>query len=402
MQILLLILLIPALIFFISPLLAFFTTLFISSIYAIPKLTLTEGRGLFFLISILSIVSLAVFTASFELFGTSGHDFASYYNNYIFILEGRDYSQWFAYGGGIEFGLPILNYLISLLVDAPKPFMVFFIHSLLFNALFVLLVSKLCKYEQVSGSRVILLLILSFLYFRFYTNLNAIRQGYSSFFILFAFFSSAKSMRLFWLVIASIFHLSAIPVYFLLRYVMQINAKNFYQNVSKIFIFFTLLIISIYVLLNFTITSVLSDKLVFLVKNLTNEAMISMTVSAALKINACYLVAFVLSLNSDDKGLKFKLLILMVLTTLASPFSTFLRLLYPFSNFLQGYFIYKALSGKSKLLSIFVIVISIIISVGLLIRNPMYNSSFPVVGDSPLYFIDVLESEQGQVNRKEL
>lgn len=149
-------------------------------------------------------------------------DFAnSYYPNFLSILNKGE--GFFEYGAGVEIGLPSVHYLISLFGNV-RPHVILFVYA---ASMLILLVAWLEKYgmsyikkEDRSLIVVACLLLVSI----GFTTLLA-RQMYSSILLLYAI-SISSNKRYFFLVLAGLFHVTAIPIYFLVRFVINSPFKG--------------------------------------------------------------------------------------------------------------------------------------------------------------------------------
>lgn len=385
-----------------SPLLAIFLLFLIISILSYARINSRIAKDVFFFSSVLFVIASSLFSSSFGLFVTAGHDFASYYNNYLYILEGRDVSQWFSYGGGVEIGVPFIHWILKFIVGEPKPYLIYLCHAVILNVLLIFLIARIYRFERVSGENILILFLFVIVFYRFYAGLNAIRQGYASFFILFAFFSNSKGGKLLHLLIATLFHTTSIPIYLICVYVMKVDGRNFYKSIASLGAFIVLLVSVFIVFVKVWPLSFIVEKSLFLVSTLLSPDVILESIKAGFKVNACYFFAFLFSLFAADKSLRYKLLLLMVVTTIVSPLPSLLRVLFPFSNILQGYFLYKSLADRVKGMTLFFIFLAIVLNFALFVRNPMYNYSYQFIDTSIFYYFDALQEERKTIIREDL
>ncbi|MBL0443184.1 hypothetical protein JEO77_17420 [Aeromonas veronii] len=104
--------------------------------------------SLFFVILVLSHI---VNEVSVQKFLIREDDFTTYYSNYLDLLHGN-YEALFVFGGGIEIGLPVVNYVLSIVVDQPMPYLIQAIYIAIFMALLIYLISISPLYDLYSGN----------------------------------------------------------------------------------------------------------------------------------------------------------------------------------------------------------------------------------------------------------
>lgn len=175
-------------------------------------------------------------------------DFIGYYNNYLFFLDLNglqntlsNFWNGFIFGGGIEIGLPILNFLFSAIIQEPAPYVFKLFHLLLLQALLINLLFLISKKLSLNIHEFIILICFIYVFIKFGSLFNHLRQTYSSFFILLALFSSRKMIALLLLFTAICFHLSAIFIYPLTRWLMFSRKSYNKYLVISIIISFVLL-----------------------------------------------------------------------------------------------------------------------------------------------------------------
>lgn len=163
-------------------------------------------------LSLILVFNIAVFYASkiyFNIAPLFDDDFSRYYQNYLDVYDGISgaYSIWNKY----ELGLPLFYKLLSLLGERLLPQGVLFFTAisiaLLLYLWFELYVLKYFKKEQRAALIAFALFVDIFL-----TSIGLTRQCFSSIFILYAISTKDMRLKVFFMLVASMFHLSAIPI----------------------------------------------------------------------------------------------------------------------------------------------------------------------------------------------
>jgi hypothetical protein len=367
---------------FFSPLITLFSLqtclLFISYF----KKSNAENWLVFLGFSLILVITIANFNNSFHLFYQPGHDFSSYYNNYLKILERSPIINWFPYGNGIEVSLPLINYAISFVVNDNTPYPVFYIHCILQLSLLVILCFKIKKHESLKIDEMIVLLVFLFCFYRFYAGMNALRQGYASFFILYALFSNRKDVKILFILIASSFHITSVAIYFLCKHLKNVNSKNI-----SIFLVYFLLFIFMFLLVSalsyYYNISIIKNKISFLIFNF-NVDVIKESIINGVKISILFFFLFIYSVISKQRDNAVKFLLYISITLLLSIHPTLFRLIFPLANVLIGYFYFKQVYSKrgKKRLEVFLLVFIIVcVNSFLLFRNERYNYNFDIITD---------------------
>lgn len=211
-----------------SPLISFAYSLLVLIIFS----ELITKRNRIYL-SFCSSLSLAIIVSS-RAYGISiSDDFAnSYYNNYLGICNG-DFGNLFAYGAGIELGLPLFFLLISLIIKNASPSLLIFFVAFLCSTAYCIWVEifGLACFED---KRKALVTAYSILMLGLFYSSQLSRQFISSILILYALFSNNNKSKYAFLLLGIIFHLTAI-----LTYVVALVLKN--ADFKK----FTMLIVSL-------------------------------------------------------------------------------------------------------------------------------------------------------------
>lgn len=167
-------------------------------------------------VGFISCFSGSVVAASRKVFVVDSDDFIRYYDAYLEILrEGLGALDIFNY----EIGLFILYYFISKF-GVIDHVLLLFAAAFLPSIVFVYWVDKIgSKYFQ--EDRFGSVLAISMVFFNFFLATQLTRQFISSCFLLLAIFSLSYSYR--WLVVATAFHFSAIPMYVVSKLILRFN-----------------------------------------------------------------------------------------------------------------------------------------------------------------------------------
>lgn len=201
------------LVFAFSPPASFVVSIFIL-IFICPVLNDKHKQLLsMVLVYILAAFCLSIANASEAIIYYAESDFTTYYNNYLFFLENGFAVSGFEFGGGAEVGIPLLNYLFSLIIGEPLPYMIKFLYSMGQFSLILLLCFKIQKRHIVSTCELCFLVALILIFVKLGALQNHLRQGFSSLFILLFIFSDKKyKVRYAYFLLATAFHLSAIII----------------------------------------------------------------------------------------------------------------------------------------------------------------------------------------------
>jgi hypothetical protein len=171
--------------------------------------------------------ALIISSGSFGFFGKAD-DFVNYYNDYLSIANNSEtFSQvLMLYTSGIEFGLPLLFYVLAILFPILTPVQLMFLLSFLVSLAFALWVIKhgCQEFEASKNSGYIIALSLSLLSIAIGTQL--LRQGFSCVILLFALSQKNTTPRYALLLVAMAFHLTALPLFFIVKFVIRYKWKS--------------------------------------------------------------------------------------------------------------------------------------------------------------------------------
>jgi len=372
-----------------------------------------EHLSLFFVLLFGAFVSTAISATSHPLFLYEESDFTTYYLNYlVFYNEGLDANieEYFKFGSPIELGLPILHFLFALVIDAPYPYLVKFFHAAVQLILLLAVVMKIAKYYSLSFKELSLIYSLTLLFYKFGATLNHLVQGYSSFFILFAVFSNRKVNI--WLLFATLFHLSALLIYPLVRFLILTKSK------SKLLLFCLVCLatsVVIYLMLSIISNFISSSgsyltKLQWAFTKVMEPAKVADSIKLAL-VASMYLVPLLL-INAIaffqrrvTLPLCYNILAIFVFVVSFSYLPGIsVRVMAPVLTILVGFVYFKSLYTRIKLTQFPLVLYFFIVFFPLnwLIRSELYYYSYPMASHYPMYYVNTFFISKEGVTRNML
>ncbi|QSX28912.1 EpsG family protein [Shewanella cyperi] len=202
---------------------------YISLLLCFPLLLLlnlgpSQTKLLKFIVLVILVFFLSYLASSRGIFETAKDDLADYYKNFLAFSRGNYYA-FFEFGGGIEVGFSFVSFLISLLFPFCSPRLFLFIHLLVINSFYFIFLHQLAKRYDIKYDS--LLVLVACLFLGYTGESNLLRQSYSSVLILLALLNVTR-LKYFLIILASLFHLSAIPVYIFFNYFKSINLKKLF------------------------------------------------------------------------------------------------------------------------------------------------------------------------------
>ncbi|NSY35196.1 hypothetical protein DS891_16780 [Pseudoalteromonas sp. JC28] len=393
-------------------LLPFFPAL--SNLIAILCLILSlHGRaaiGFIFIAVVLFILSLGINAASYQQFLYHESDFTSYYNNFLTFDEWFK-GDWFVYSGGVEVGLPFINFFLSFILDE-KPYLFLVAHLLIQTGLLIFLAKLIKKKFGLSLFEFGVLLGFLFAFYKYLGMLNHMRQGYSSMFILIALYSSGKRKNAF-IFIACLFHLSTLLVYPLanLIYISK-NVKYkrclVYLSIPAAFIFF--FAFDFFGRLS-SMDNFIMEKLLFTFKEREGYSVYISSVFYSF-IKVVYLLPlFILNEFYSNKGsrknLRLSMLAIIVPILSLSFLPSFISRLYEFvlvtSVGLLYFYFYMNCKAVGRLIARSV-VFGFILTLNFrwFILDDSFYARYPLFSSEPFYYFDSLAEESSKVSRFDL
>jgi hypothetical protein len=171
--------------------------------------------------------------AASRQFGSPSDDVYNYYFLIFQFFKSDPIMPIFYFGGGAEFGFgAFLKFLFLINENATPQFLVFSFTILLYLLIIFVYEYKGSKLLDSYDTGIALSLLLLFPTLSIEIT-NILRQNISSVFLILAIFCRGK-LSVIWLIISSIFHLSAIPIYSLLLICKQLVTN---RSLIKTFIF---------------------------------------------------------------------------------------------------------------------------------------------------------------------
>ncbi|QSH58002.1 EpsG family protein [Photobacterium damselae subsp. damselae] len=358
-------------------------------------------RQTLFYLSLFSIAAIIVNSLSVTTLISSGDDFVAYYNNYLYFLSGDINSGMTQFGN--EIGVPLINYFLSIFIDEPWPYIVKLSHLLLIIILVLLLINEIKIKYKLQIRDVFILMALTFLFFKFQYIFLMLRQGYASIFVCFALFSTNKRNKIFFLLVAMIFHFSSIIVYFLCQFIIFNSSEKKYRIFfsSCVFLGGAIFFVGDYIQV-ITQWNIVLHKLSFAFNNLLDTS----NIMEAIKVNILGLIYFlpllVISIYKN-RYLPIISIVVFVLTTSYIPGFSF-RVIMPLYGILLGYLYFDYIFIKNKIKNTLIIFILFdLLLFGNVMLSASYYQRYPLLSTQPCYYIKTFfYRENININRAEL
>lgn len=189
-----------------SPMLAW---LFAFLALSMGTATLTaENRKLY---SVIAAFASALIAGSRQVFISPFDDFKNYYALYLQFFH-NNFSNFFEYHH-IEIAYPVLIFLVSRLPLLFSPNLLIFFLVFFSYIIFIIWIESY-GLNHIDEEKKALVVAFSLIFVNFVIASQLVRQFISSMFLLFAF-SVPNIKRYFYLIVAALFHLSALPIYLL-------------------------------------------------------------------------------------------------------------------------------------------------------------------------------------------
>lgn len=194
-----------------SPLFAYFFAMFL-------LLVLTYyycDKGILYILGFAIAISGSLIWASRVYFDSDADDFLRYYYIYKQLLL-DNYNAMFVFGGGYEVGFGLFYLALDkIFSELPEPEILFF--TILVPSLLMVIWTIEYGIKSLKPFNGVLCLFFIFLFFNFYAPSEWSRQSFACVFILFAFSQEKWSYKIFFTFLASLFHLTSIPILILLE-----------------------------------------------------------------------------------------------------------------------------------------------------------------------------------------
>lgn len=344
-------------------------------------------------------------------------DFVAYYNNYLSFLIYKEVSSsssahWggFPWGGGFEVGIPSLHFIFSKLIQEPAPFVVKLFHTILLEALLILLLFQISKKFKLKVQDFIILLCLVFVFIKFSGMFNHLRQSYSSLIILVALFSDSIYIRRGLFICACTFHMSTLIIYPFCKWLLFSRVK--YKRVISLTVIFAVLVI---ISMPFIIDAVASQfknsfilsKVMWSIFRSQEEASVVNSLMTTITRLAYLLPIIGISIvtnkmNSD--GFKISLFVFIVVLSFYFFPGFAVRLFQVFLMVMVGYLYFISLDeGKYRSPIAYVtIILFVFLHTILWLRNSFYFYELPIISNTPFGYLSVLTEERYIIDRQAL
>lgn len=392
------------LIFFTITSIAFFPPLsYILSVIGLFFCGLSENKkyssSLAYVFLITATITMAIYNVSIPNLLEKSDDFVTYYNNYLDFLNHGFSLDYFVFGGGFEIGLPILNYILSIVIGEPMPYLVKLSHTIIILILYLFLIFKIIRYYKLSNKNACILIAMMFVFFKLPLAFYFLRQGYSSLFILIGVFSLSKKKRYFSWCLSLLFHLSSvilIPlICFLLLNKDHRKIKLYIYSISV----FSILLFSQISLFNIPITgNLFLDKLVFFINIMKKNDIVEI----ALRNNLSTIIYFIplvfilvckkISNNRNIDG--FENVLAIFVTSIAFMYipGVSSRILMAILTFNLGfiYFYYGYYLNNIKSVILVTISIMIFLQINWMTNDYRYYYRYPIYSETPFYYVNSL------------
>ncbi|MEO3738654.1 EpsG family protein [Shewanella baltica] len=368
-----------------------------------------SGVGYIIICTFFLSLSTAISAYSQPIFLYEEQDFTTYYNNYIFFLENGFDLDGFVFGAGAEVALPLINYFLSIVIQAEYPYLVKLCYVLMQISLFLWVIALISRRYSLNWKRLALLIALMFLFFKYGATLNHLRQGFSSFFVVLALFSSDRRSKIIFFILASLFHVSALVIYPTLLYVFK-------ERCFKIALYNGVVIAIVavggFVVFKLMMDFVLGSDLFFLAKaksafmKVSDESFYVIAVKEAIVASIYAVFALFILVFAKVKKDVFCQLFLLVVITIGFGYIPGLttRLFASVFTILMGYYFFMLFNQEYKFshrlsLSIFLL---LLFSINWFVNSPIFYYNFPLVAVKPFYYLSDLFLERGYVIRSNL
>ncbi|TNH77921.1 hypothetical protein CF142_02065 [Aeromonas caviae] len=369
----------------------------LSSIMLILIVNNREERSkiMFSLFFVILVLSHIVNEVSVQKFLIREDDFTTYYSNYLDLLHGN-YEALFVFGGGIEIGLPVVNYVLSIVVDQPMPYLIQAIYIAIFMALLIYLISISPLYDLYSKLALLLWILL---FIKFTAMLTIERQAIASFFVIFAIFEPRK--KFFWLIIGCIFHLTSPIVYFVTKFVLKVRTYKKALIACSVLFIFTFFSYNVLSAINALINT---DKIGYVLYFLNENDLIKNELVKSVKQIIYILPLCVLDPILRCRGIRWEygpsvFLFCMSMLILSALPGVPSRVLMPIVFILYGYYYYSFFNLFSKKIQVTGFTIIAILFALYKLMLPGYYYRFPILNVYPGYYMVELLEEVGYIDR---
>lgn len=382
------------------PLAGFFLFFFVAFLIANSS-KFKLKRMVFFVLYFMLVMCIIINENSIQRFIYREDDFTTYYNNYLELLNGN-YEFLFQFGGGVEIGLPALNYIFSFFIGNPFPYFL----QMTYIGMYIVMLYYLVSIDRYFGNRdksnKLDLLLWATLFLKITAMLTIERQAVASFFILYAI--SDIRRKYLWLFIGCLFHLSTPVVYLAVRFVLntKTNKKVLVSCIALIlFVVFSHQLLSV-------INHILpNDKVGYVLYYINNGDFIKNELVKSIKQVSYVIPLLLLDFAMRLQGYRWKLSSSLQLFVYSMLILSFLpgvptRIFMPIVFILYGFYYYDFIClFRIKTRVIIFLIITSFFSVYKFFL-PGYYYRYPIANIYPGYYISSFFDKYGYVERYSL
>ena len=369
-----------------------------------------EGQYVQTVLAFFAILSLGISSVSLQLFIYEESDLTTYYNGFLQLQKYGVASDVFgSYGFGLEFGLPVLDYLISRVLVYEMPYLYLLTHFCLMAGLVLLIVKRLTSIFGLNLQQSALLLAFMLLFLKFGSLTNHLRQSYSSLFILLAVLENKWFNK--FVFISIIFHLSAVLIYPLVHFLLRPQSLGQGIKNSLLFIFISILIQS-FLLPSFdelfSISELFYSKLKFMHETSLDDTSTIVYMRRVFSASLYIVVLIFLGLMINRRLFLERCGFLITILCFLAAFSFFpglaIRLLQPILSIMTGWLFFKVLylDVNFKYTRQVGLVMLCLFQAKWLFLNEGYYDRISEGHYIPFYYVADIFEQVGPVNRQDL
>lgn len=349
-------------------------------------------------------MALIVYVLSIPNFLVSSDDFTSYYNNFVNMNHGDVGIAFDEFG--LEFGLPLINYFLTFVIDGNYPYIFKFWHSLLNISMLIFLLIYVSSKKKLNKKEMLLLFSFVFILYKLPQQLHLMRQGYASYFVLFALFSEKKSSRCLFLLIGSLFHLSTVVIFPFLWLMFKVESLKSVFKYSFAFLLMSFVFFSISKMGLFFNVPLLS-KFNFILGYLGSDEHIDRTVSEVLKALLYFYPLIFLSIyyRWKNKTTTNESCFILVSLSFLLAFSMFpglgMRVYMPIFSIFLGYYYFSLIKNQPVAVKLSCLAfLFLMLNVNWVFNSELFYYQYPMYSLEPFYYLDVWQEEKDLICRE--
>jgi hypothetical protein len=341
-------------------------------------------------------------------------DFVSYYNNYLSFLpfgyagiSSMAETKGFAFGGGLEAGVPILHFIFAHIIQTPAPFVVKLFHILLLETLLMVALYGIAKNYKLNVRVFMVFLCFVFVFIKFGGIFNHLRQSYASLIMLIALFSESRSLKKVLFAVACSFHLSSLilyPFYHWLLFSRVGFKKIILLVVSLSFLLGALIPFVLEIVVSQFYSSSVADKILWSFFRSQEEESVENHLSS-IATRLAYLVPIIVFcvVTKTTHNPVFKISILTSVVVLSFWFlpSLLTRVFQIIFLILMGYLYFMSFGrrGRASLFSSITVILFLCAHMILWSSNVFYFYEFPEFSSTPFSYVSLLTEESYFIDR---